>query len=1234
MEYVEAKGEEKGENKLLKERLKREQQEAAIRQKMEDDARRLAADQSAGQGDGEPQAVALETPDQPLPVVQQAPVAALQPPSEFSELAMTISAQITASLQETLAANSAAVAGLQNTTTDGFNRLNNSVNSIGNRVTKCETKINKLDDDQAKCMQIQLKTRELVGKHSGTLERLTNESINHASNISEIQQNLSDFSERMINLEDIIKQYQAGKLGVFSPDEAPNLKDHYDLKVQFNKSKHGIGYFPIFRDHIEAIKVSQNCSLADAYRICVSEYLQMEMAFEERFVIELEKHVVEIIYNGVDTIFVIYDDIKLSGAKRVWQESHQLWARQTGDVATDPSLKKLEVPQFALRMEALKDFANSLRWKWRRENEAAWEGGARCRTRVLEAIDSFDYIVQMKRPEDEDFKKVDWPAGRELPKIDWKRKTYTQYSEIAMFPKNLSDIVRKDAKKNPPQGRRIPPVYTGKKQLNRWEDISVISLKPNHQYVPGLIDPDHDKTISQGAGLTDWIQMQQTGKDPALTRQIPKPSELGLHQSRPRSSSLGQPSRASSLGAIPKTTGAIINPNDLREPDLTDLEKKQKEEAEAYEEMVRKLDEESKRRREELAKREEEENRKIAEMEERIRRAAERRLEIQNLTPEEQLKRLEEATREREQQEEEAKEREEIEAKEREENWKKVAAMGRNFYPQNLMPKDTCQEAPSSEVNQEESGGNEVNPQETGGQETEPDEGMDTDIVRTEEQLEDEMSKLHEENAQKEKERWEAEEKARLEAEEKAKLEAEKEAKDKAEAGAGPEAEKSQSGLWSYLSKVGQMAGMVTSTQIDQSDLSSQGAAGGQTLEAKNDDPILAGSKTPSSKKQIPKGQPSITSFLSKQSSTLTDSHFQDSENESEASEFMTPTGSPNSTVMLRASPENSPNRTQPLDVSLNATQPLPTPSSISPSTIRKFNDKYHELVKITPAGGNKNVTVRSRKDQGVTKLPRLQIKTQEDRARSAGLKKRWPTPPRERTSSLTFGKIGKSASRKRTVSQDKSADSKKDRVNSPEKEADKVEGTGEDETKAEDVTAESDDLSSLSILPVAEGEADAGAAAGESSEVNTAESGSEVNAEDSASGDVTVIANVKQEEADAEDKEAETGGATGEDNLDDTLILPPDEQLGAKPRVTIVKDYVETHQSPDKVPTPPPDKTGHIAGVQSMTRHGKINSEINQEPLTPGTQVKQNFKALVDATNNMEAPSTAEKKAKKEEID
>ena len=223
---------------------------------------------------------------------------------------------------------------------------------------------------------------------------------------------------------------------------------------------------------------------------------------------------------------------------------------------------------------------------------------------------------------------------------------------------------------------------------------------------------------------------------------------------------------------------------------------------------------------------------------------------------------------------------------------------------------------------------------------------------------------------------------------------------------------------------------------------------------------------------------------------------------------------------------------------------------------------------------------------------------------------------------------------RKRTVSQDKSADSKKDRVNSPEKEADKVEGAGKDETKAEDVTAESDDLSSLSILPVAESETEAGAAAGESGEVNTAESGSEVNTEESASGDMTVIANVKHEGADVEDKEAETGGATAEDDLDDTLILPPDEQLGAKPKVTIVKDYVETHQSPDKVPTPPPDRTGHIAGVQSMTRHGKISSEMNQEPLTPGTQVKQNFKALVDATNDMEAPSTAEKKAKKEEID
>ena len=1087
----------------------------------------------------------------------------------------------------------------------------------------------------------------------------------------------------MINLEDIIKQYQAGKLGTFSDEEAPNLKDHYDLKVQFNKSKHGIGYFPIFRDHIEAIKTGQQCSLADAYRICISEYLQMEMAFEERFVVQLEKHVVEVIYNGVDTIFVIYDDIKLSGAKRVWQEAHQLWARQTGNVATDPSLKKLEVPQFTLRMEALKDFANSLRWKWRKDNEEAWKDGARCRTRVLEAIDRFDYIVQMKRPEDDDFKKVDWPADRELPRIEWKRKNYTQYSEIAMFPQSLSDIIRKDVKDNPPQGRRIPPTYTGSKQLNRWEDISVISLKPHHQYVPGLIDPGSDKTISQGAGLTDWIQMQQTGKDPEPTREIPKPSELNNGQPRARSLSQSQTlHRASSLGAIPRTKGAVIGPTDLREPDMTDLEKRKKEEDEEYAKMLKQLDEQTERRKEELRRREEEENRKIAEMEDRIRKAAERRERLNNMTPEERLEALEEATSERE----------EREKKEREQqaHWQEVAKLGKSFYPQTLIPKDTVPEAPPGTDDQP---GNKAPAAESNIEESDQhaNEGMETDsdVISTEEQLEEEMKRMQEENARKERERWEEDERLRLEAEAKAKKDAEDRAKLEADSDVVVESEKeiepekpkqNQGGILSFLSK---MTSMVTSTQIDPptTDISDLGAVGGQPAERSKDETILAGSKTPSTKKQVAKGQPSITSFLSKQSSTLTDSHFQDSETESEASEFMTPTGSPNSTMRLRVSPEASPNRTLQA-TSLNETQPLEnpqdpnvttplnqaqiqasiagiTPNSVSETTIREFNTKYHELVNITPSGmegrsGRRYVTVRSRIDKGVSKLPKLSLKTKEDRKRSEGLKKRYPTPPGEKKKKeLTFGKAGLTASKKRANSDEDNADAKKDRVKSPEKPEELGAAAGDaDDTKQEDITAKSDDLSSLSILPVSEqaeaqsevqteatgGEDKKGEEAGateEGEEVNTTDESSEASNETS---NETVIANVKQEAK--EDDGAAGGGAadSATEELDDTVILPGEDDgppPPSRPRVKIIRDYTPTHQSPDKVPTPPPDMSGHIRGVQGMEAGGLINSEISQgSTLTPTRGVKKNFKALVDASSNVEPPSTAEKKNSGAEID
>ena len=268
-----------------------------------------------------------------------------------------------------------------------------------------------------------------------------------------------------------------------------------------------------------------------------------------------------------------------------------------------------------------------------------------------------------------------------------------------------------------------------------------------------------------------------------------------------------------------------------------------------------------------------------------------------------------------------------------------------------------------------------------------------------------------------------------------------------------------------------------------------------------------------------------------------------------------------------------------------------------------------------------------------MTRLPKPRVLTREDQRRSESLKKRYPDPDKE--TGLTFGRAGMTSAKKRSNSQEgTSADSKKDRVKSPEKvevdaakEGEEEAGpeTGVDETKQEDVSTKSDDLSSLSVLPIEEIQSED--ASGDKEEVfEEAEETLDSATEESAS-DITVI--------EKEDNKFE------EESLDDTVLLPQDDQEaagaagGVKPRVEIVRDYDEVHQSPDKILTPPPDKTGHIAGVQGMTKLGKVNSEVTQEPpLTPGTIMKQNFKSLVEATKDVQPPNTAEKKAGGNEID
>ena len=465
----------------------------------------LAVDDSGvGQTQPEDQRQLAEQPGGQHPVVAR-PAEGETPP-EHKSLMAAIDRHLTRGFDK----QTESISDLKHFTTDGFNQLNDNLSAMGERVERVESKVIGLNKDQIKLTETLLDTRKFVNKNIVRLTALESDKNATKTSIDSMQKQIDDLSEKMISITDVIEQVRSGRLGTFTDLEAPTLKDQFDMKVAFIKRKNGIGFFPIYQEHLDALMSTNNVSEVDAYRVAVSQFLQLEMAFEESFVVNLEAHYVEIQYNMIDTVYIVVDDLELSGAKRIWQESQQLRRRQTGDLDRDPRLINMDFPQFRERIAAMKKYATHCRWEWRRANEADFDAGARYQTRVVEAIDHntgteiYDFVVQGKPPGGE-FQRLDWPATRPLPKIEWKNKTYKHHKEFFMK-------VRRDQ-----QVRRdyVPPGRpTIQREVNtnqeRWTFTpKVHTYRPQHQYIPGVVDPSQEggdsRSLNDAGGITPWM---------------------------------------------------------------------------------------------------------------------------------------------------------------------------------------------------------------------------------------------------------------------------------------------------------------------------------------------------------------------------------------------------------------------------------------------------------------------------------------------------------------------------------------------------------------------------------------------------------------------------------------------------------------------------------------------------------------------------------------------------------
>ena len=1116
----------------------------------------------------------------------------------------------------------------------GFESVNKNLTKMHVRVQKVESKVIELDNDQTKLTQTILDTRKFVRQNIVRLTDLEKDKSATKASIDSMQQQIDDLSEKMISITDVMEQLRAGKLGTYTDLEAPTLKDQYDMKVAFMKRKHGIGFFPIYKEHLDAISATNTCSEVDAYRISVSQFLQLEMAFEEAFVVNLENHYVEIQYNKLDTVYVVFDDLDISGARRIWQESKQLRKRQTGDMDRDPRLIPMDLPQFRDRLAAMKKYASHLRWEWNRANEDKFQDGERFMTRVVEAKengeDIYDFIVQAKPP-GEDFDRVPWPANRPLPKIQWKNKEYKHHREFVMKVKR-DDQVKKNFD---PPGRPLVLVQTGtgRGQQRITFQPTVHTFRPEHQFIPGVVDPEARTrlSLSEAGGITPWMTEQiMNGRTDERGQQVQNSSAPDMNQQG---------------AAAGETAGGQPDPV---EPEPTKDEAKERErrqkQQDEYDRTVAELEEKERKLREEKEKKEQEAKERKERLEKQIRDRANK----EKRPVEEILKEMEE---------EETARQAEIDRQDKEKA-DRLRALGGVAY--SIGGKVEFQ----SSSMMEESG---------------------------EEELDKEMQELREKTVAEELKRWEEDERNRLEREaieeelrqNRYEIEMAKKAREDAllqqnpgkdivtdvdnidpngnqdnynvvtpqpPTGTRPKElrstrrvkkspkdknqEERKDENWQEMTKeeeedAAKAAADVTlsipSSQM--SELTFTPSSSAETILARA--PLTARSMSRTSAKQ-----PSITSFMLRRSSTLTESQIA-TDDESDADVFGTPT----------SGTLESPNRTLPLSEDTGAGSASPNLQSVSKSL--QFTDENYHLVPITPAGSQTEVKVLTRKDMGKVQpsklpLPRNQQTVEQQRRRDS-LKKRWSTnsaATQPKTNKPTFSSAKPVKRAKETDSGEK--DAKINRVKSPEtgtqeeasdseaKEAgvqpsletsnevnnSATEGTaaatlesGQNDSKAaeateepkeENTTASSDDLSSLSVLEVG------------ASEVNISES--DVEGDDLEN---TVILKETGEQS----QQANNLTPLGDEPLTEEA------KAGTARTVIIVNETPDVKQSPDKQPTPPPDATGHIFSVQTYSAGVTVNSD-------PEAGVRMAMASLIAGAPQVPTPNTEKKKAEASQID
>ena len=736
------------------------------------------------------------------------------------------------------------------------------------------------------------------------------------------------------------------------------------------------------------------------------------------------------------------------------------------------------------------------------------------------------------------YENVEWPTDTRgpLPKIQWKVKDYKTCQEIATYPKSIAAITKQDFV---PTGR--PPVED---QPRSYMPVKFHLIRPQHHFVPGMIDPGAGEriTLNEAAGITNGT----------------------LENAGPRTQ--GMPVNPISNPYYDRGTGYGIGCERFgthaeQEQRAKEISQKKKERAA---EMKRAEDE---RKVEEREKQQQEEKEKLE----------------QEKKEEERLKQIEE----------EKKKQQELQQ-----------GSQRGVFSYLVGIPAAIRSALTSPSKEAES---------IAGADNDDVDAMNETASDVEEdcrKLEDQMRVLRDQNVDAESKRWERDEKQRIEKEKADKERNEKERTEKAKL----EKEKAEREVKENKDK-GEKSKTTSRGSIwppSQDDLSGEDLAklaGDVTLNIPEsqeslfentlpipafNDSIQAGSRPRSSSFT----QSSMTSFFPTKSSTMTSSHF---EPDTDSELWATPSAkSPDKT--LTADSNTSPD----LSRSLKFTDDNYKLITVTPATIPRPQTSTEENVSITPAGGTKPVIVRARKDMGKSKskLPVLAVnpaeKHKEGLLSSVQVKRREHLRSKyqisEKNNKKLQDKLASPPMRERSTSTKRSVpdptvgeeNPKVTRINSPGRG-----GNVSEETKEENIsTTGSDDLSSISVLPVSGGTATDLGVDEDDSDTNDENDEEGVTEEESVNNTVVQV-NSEKETAEDTNKEApEASSGTqqstqpppqaGKESLKEVVKEAANAE---KAEVVIIREPgYDAEVSPDKQKTPQSDKTGHVNGIQAHT--------------------------------------------------